>query len=420
MRRRLLFLAMVALLAACNDKPGEAPKASDLLCTVPSRSIAVLHFDKCGNALELLLDSTSVFRKIDLGDLAGAEMVLSYDYSAAMIPLLAISTGKTAPDTSEAVKAVMAQLPELKLNSYFYNDTLVKHSALLISPSQASITEAGSHISAETSILEAPEFTEALKLAKGSAGNIFLRNTSASRWLPKGVLTEFVPRKKLVGFLSNACSWTVASFDSYKTKDVEVSSLHNGQRYFMEALDAQKGAESKLAEVLPDTTDFVVSLTLDDWRKYYDAYQLYLDSNSALTTHQNAVRAAKRATGESPEDWAKSLNIKELARVSWDGREVLLIRPHKLKGEDSQIEPNSQESFASIIFGGAFALQDETSMGTFGPWIVVGNGEDIAEFCTLASRGQNLPSRDLKFAVLTPESSLVGRGSGIKFNSTKP
>jgi len=103
MRRNFLFLAIIILAAiSCGGNKTTSTttvKASDLLCTVPSRSLAVMHFNNTGKALEILLDSTSVFRSIDYGELAESEMVLSYDYGAALIPLLAISTGKTSADT---------------------------------------------------------------------------------------------------------------------------------------------------------------------------------------------------------------------------------------------------------------------------------------------------------------------------------
>ena len=59
-----------------------------LMRSVPSRSLAVMHFPHCSSALEFLLDSTSIFRRVDYGRLGSAEMVLSYDYSAALVPLL--------------------------------------------------------------------------------------------------------------------------------------------------------------------------------------------------------------------------------------------------------------------------------------------------------------------------------------------
>jgi len=420
MRRFLLLISTIFLLASCGGNgngAGSPAKVSELLHTVPSRSIAVMHFNNCEKAMEMLLDSSNVFRQLDLGELSDKEMVLSYDYGAALIPLLAVNAGKIASDTVATISSIMEQLPALKLKGYFYTDTLAKRSALLISPSQAAITEAESHIGAETSILEAHNFGKALSLAHGSAGAVYLKNGSASRWLPKNLLGNIIPRKKLVNFTSGAGEWIVASFSSYKKEGIDIKTVAEDQRYFSKVIDGMKGEDSRLVEILPDTCEFVLDLPLADWQAYYEAYCLYLDSNSILSSHDNVCRLAKHNYGKTPEDWAKELNPKEIAKISWDGRQVLLLRIPKASLPQT-IEENKYPGYSSLIFGGAFSLEDESSCTGFGTWLLVGNAEDIAEFALIEDRSNEIPipSKDCRFAVYTPEALLYGKGSNIELN----
>ena len=82
--RRFFLIISVAMMAACGREVGV--ETSGLLRTVPSLSIEIMNFRNAGDALELLLDSTHIFRKLNLGRLADREMVLSYDYSSSCAP----------------------------------------------------------------------------------------------------------------------------------------------------------------------------------------------------------------------------------------------------------------------------------------------------------------------------------------------
>ena len=67
-----------ALMAAVScSQATSAPEVSRLLRTVPSRSVEIACFRNGGKALAMLLDSSSVFRRIDLGRLSDHEAVLS-------------------------------------------------------------------------------------------------------------------------------------------------------------------------------------------------------------------------------------------------------------------------------------------------------------------------------------------------------
>ena len=401
---------------SCSQGPA-APEVSRLLRTVPSRSVEIACFRNGGKALAMLLDSSSVFRQIDLGRLSDHEAVLSYDYSSTMVPLLSIDAGRSAGDTSDAVKGVMAQLGALGLHQAYSVDTVHKRASLLISPSTAAISEAQTHIRSGASIMDAPGFSDAVREADGAEGYVILRNSAAAHVLPAGFLKGKVDRKALASFISSACEWTVVNFQSYKKKDLRLRPYGiSDKRCFLSVPAQLKGASGRLADVLPSGADFVVDLPLDDWKAWYSARCDWLDARSVLVKHRRACDALKSATRVAPKDWAASLNPEEIALVCWEGRSVLLIRTRsKLSGE---LQENAFAGYPAAIFGDIFSLEDESSSGSHRGWLLIGKKDDIAAFATAEEHDspEVLREKGLTYAVVAPGFSVAGRPEEATIN----
>lgn len=401
---------------SCSQGPA-APEVSRLLRTVPSRSVEIACFRNGGKALAMLLDSSSVFRQIDLGRLSDHEAVLSYDYSSTMVPLLSIDAGRSAGDTSDAVKGVMAQLGALGLHQAYSVDTVHKRASLLISPSTAAISEAQTHIRSGASIMDAPGFSDAVREADGAEGYVILRNSAAAHVLPAGFLKGKVDRKALASFISGACEWTVVNFQSYKKKDLRLRPYGiSDKRCFLSVPAQLKGASGRLADVIPAGADFVVDLPLDDWKAWYSARCDWLDARSVLVKHRRACDALKSATRVAPKDWAASLNPEEIALVCWEGRSVLLIRTRsKLSGE---LLENAFAGYPAAIFGDIFSLEDESSCGSHRGWLLIGKKDDIAAFATAEEHDspEVLREKGLTYAVVAPGFSVAGRPEEATIN----
>lgn len=411
------ILAALLSASACTEGPGTQKDVPDLLRSIPSRSIVLMHFKRCEPALKMLLDSSSAFRAIDYGRFAKSEIVLSYDYSAKLIPLLSINTGRLT-DTVQAVSGIIAQAEALRQHSRFSSDTAIGRSVLFISPSEAALGEVDSHLSARTSILEAPGFEDALRLERGSEGTVYLRNDAAARWLPNDFLLKFIPRRKLVDFVSRFCEWTVARFSSDNLKEADICTVGGGDRYFMNVFTGLEASESKLREVLPDSVDFVIDLPLKSWKAYYDARARYLDARALLDKHKRALRSLKNQSGKDPLSWAAEQDFKELALVCRDGRSLLLLRPAKSRNLPREPGDFPYPGFASELFGGAFAPGDESSCRSMGNWLLVGGKEDIEAFATRTGGNfAGFPSRELKFAAFADGRLLSGTSSGIKLKT---
>lgn len=377
-------LIVAILLVSCARV--QAPEESALLRTVPSRAVAVMHFGRCEAALEFLLDSTSVFRQLDYGRLGDSEMVLSYDYSAGLIPLLSVDAGRASADTSSTVRKILQQAESLKLNALYTADLLPKRAAVLLSPSVAAIDEALGHIESGASVLDAPDFAGASALADGSAGNIILKNESAGRWLPAKMLKGQVDRREMVRFVSGAAQWTVLSFKDLSREGISVRAFTGDKRkYLAEFISRLPAGESKLAAALPDTAHFIVDLPLKDWKQYTDGWKECLDARADLSKYKGRLAGLKKRFGKSPDAWLAEMCPRELALVRWESSELLLLRSgHKRKGG---LAENPFPGYIPAIFGEIFRIADDSCTTVWEGWTLFGSADDIAAWGDAARAG---------------------------------
>lgn len=412
MRRFFLILAAIAA-ASCGKGTGlEAPA---ILRTVPSRSIEIFSFRNAGRALEMLLDSSHVFRSLELGRLKDNEMALSYDYSSTLVPLLAIDAGHARKDTAQAVRQLLAQAEALNLRSAYVVDSSSRKAALLLSPSSASVSEALFHIESGTSILDAPDFSKALALSGGGDGSVFLRNSAAGHLLPADFMKETAPRRALVRFLSGACEWTVVNFSGGLGDEAEVAAVGDSPRNYLQVIEGQQAAKSEIGALLPSGTVSFVDLPLKDAEAFYNARCAWLDANSLLQRHKAVCRELEKSAGRAPADWLRNSRPQEIARIVWDGGSVLALRCHKTPSV-KELSTNDIQGFPAAIFGDAFSLPDESACARLGRWLIVGSADEVASFCTLEDRAamDGLSGSGLKFAVYNAGNLLQGGKNGTK------
>lgn len=415
--RSSILLSAIAIFCLVSCSKGGNAEMSQLMRTVPSRSLAVMHFDRCDDALELLLDSTSVFRRLDYGRLGSAETILSYDYSAGLIPLLSIDAGRASEDSSSTVRKLLAQAEENGLRAIYTGELLPKRAAVLISPSQQMLDEALRHVECGNSILDARGFVQAAAMSEGGRGCILLKNESASRLLPRKMLATHFARKDLVRFFAGAAEWTLLEFNSYSREKIGVRFRGDGNRkYLCEMFAALPAADCGVAAVLPQDASFVMGLPLKDAKDYLAAWQDCLDRRAELSKYRGHLAALKKAAGKSPETWFGELSPKEVAVVRWDSHEVLLLRPQK-KARNAAIGENARAGFIPALLGDAFRLADDSCCAVQGGWLAFGSEGDLAAWLG-AGKGTSaiqLP-RKAKYYLVTEELSVIADSKNILLN----
>ena len=416
MRRISAIIAVALALAACSGTRKEAP---ELLRTVPSRSVEVMYFRHAGKALELLLDSTHVFRAIDLGRLGGTEMVLSYDFTPGRVPLLSLDAGRYRTDSSETVKSILAQAPELGLQAAYVVDSVRRSTALLLTPSTAALSEALIHIAAGTSILDAKDFPEAYAISKGSEGCVILRNAAGGMLLPKTFLNNGeVHRGMLSRFIVESAKWTVVSFNSYKPESLDMQFCPIGpEHYVMSMFAGIKGGESRLGKIVPADADWVVDLPIADYEAWYESRCKWMDATSRYKSHKWACEDTVKRGRIDPRDWYRSLRPKEVALMRWEGHCVTAIRCSKAPAR-MELEPNPHPGYARLMFGRYFAEPEGSVCSTLGRWIILGPAEDVSAFIE-AEKAEGRSIKHLKYQIRRPDLLLTGTDSGTSISYSK-
>ena len=412
--RTSALASIIALLCVISCSRGGNADLSPLMRTVPSRSVAVMHFDRCDDALALLLDSTSIFRQLDYGRLGNSEIILSYDYSAGLIPLLSLDAGRASEDTSATVQKLLAQAEEAGLRAIYTGNLLPKRAAVLISPSQQMLDEALRHIETGTSVLDAQGFVQAAAMSEGARGCILLRNGSASRLLPRKMLATCFARKDLVRFFAGAAEWTLLDFNEYSRECISVGFLGESGKYLCRMFEGLPAGDCSLASVLPPETDFVLGLPMKNAKDYLSAWQECLDQRAEISRYRGRLASLKKAAGKSPEVWFNELSPKEIALARWGSNELLLLRPAR-KARNAGIGENPRAGFIPALLGEAFRIADDSCTAAKGGWMAFGSEESLRAWLE-AEKGAIVLPRKASYYLINDELSMVADSKNIVLN----
>lgn len=410
--RVLIILAVLALAFSCNGTQ-ERGSASDLLRTVPSDALVVMDFERCSDALQVMLDSTNAIHNLDLSGLEDVHCVLSYVYTGSVQPILALDMGKAPADTTEAVSGLLRNASGLGLQARFFADgwSEGENAAIIITSSVATMPAVMRHIEGYTSIFDAPGFREAAALPSSGRGTIYIRNSGFDKILPKTFLKGTLDRRRMLAFLQKSTDWTVASVVGGGSFDIETVQ-NDSKVHYVNVLSSLPTGESRLGDVLPADADLALAQpVVAGFREQYEAYQ---DASVKLDKYQKAVSELKSAAGKSPLAWEKEMDIREVALVFWNGRKVALVR--SARAVDGNIRSNPYKGFPAILYGDAFSLADDFCADVDG-WRVSGSQEDVSAFldCTERLGGDDWQYRNCHFVVYRQNRRLCWDSKGLKY-----
>jgi len=394
MKKNLLSLIpaiCLLCLICCSPKQSDQKSGiiNALLRTVPSDAVGVMSFGEGYDSMMNVLDSTSAFTQIYYGSLTNSPMVLSLNYTGKLNELLAIDCGTSRPDTMLAVRCIQWDISGYGLKWSLVSYQQGRRYAMLLSPDAGVLHAAQRHLSQGTSILDANGCSEALQAAGGSADFLLFPNREVSK-IPQ--VSKYAP------FLKGLCSWTVAV--PGKDSDFDIACLHGEDKtFYASLLDAQKTSDSHLAQVLDSTVNNVVSLQIRSIDDYIKAYREYLDAHTKLREYD--------AKAKQIEQWARTLGIRELAKISTGQGAFLAVRTAKPLG-DKDICDNDAKGNLSELFGQAFSLKDESCCTCKGEWLLTGDAQilqniEVKAGKALGGLAAKWPSEGVKAVVYTQE-----------------
>ena len=421
-----------------GDKGRKVPSAGKvnveaqfpLLRAIPSDAVAILCMDDVRDGAALLTDGTKAFSAFvndgkkdscatfirhigeDVGDgrlsaLRSRPMALSIHYSGSLAPLLVFGLPEASTDSATLVLDVRRMAESCGLASAFHASEGMP--VLLVSASETLVNSSVRHQDEGMSIMANKDFSNCVKMA-GGKDVLFLSHTYSSKLL-QGFFQR--PVYSHADFFKTVASWTALSLN------VLDENLFSSRGYFYSgrSSDTFSGVFTSaqmetpgFTKAVPSGTVFALSVPMASQEGYLKAYRAYLDACSRLGRYESELSRLGRSAGKNPDEWAKSLSVKEVVKAQWRSREdtfdAVLVRVGRkdysliFKGLESTSEkdykmsaqPYAFSGFASALFGSFFSIADESYFAFTGEWLVSGSAAAVSDYVERFGSGDVLQS----------------------------
>lgn len=358
-------------------------RAGELLSD-KSKTYDALLFDSQSASVRRMVDSLAAPGKLRL---SGSRAVISLHYSGNLIPLLVADVPEHVDEAG--LKALA--------DSLGLACTIARHDGrtlALVSTSPTLTGSASRHLDEGASIMDDKTFRSCICSLDGD-DLLLWSNDYAQRFLASWMTRRY---QKYADFLKDIADWTGFAVSPGTGDDA----LLKGQLRsdgdagaFARLFAGQKPSSPALADVLPASTFFALTLPLSDASAFASGREDYIDSKGQLTRHRRTLTALKTATGLGLGEWIVRNDIREVSTISWispDGETMsaVLVRcaAASRKEVSSEAEPYPFASYASEAFGSAFALPDESWCVRMGGWIASGSREAVSGL--LSSRADTI------------------------------
>ena len=391
----------VAVASLYSDSKGKAPvvdagqfiERHALIEAVPSDAAIVFCVKNFGRALELLGDTTAVFRQLTSGkfDRIASESfdglkrdpaIISIHYSKDMPPLLVVKSSK---EVSDSTWNDSAKLKAVADSSGLY--TKVSGDLIIISSSETIANSSVRHLSEGHSVLESNGFAELASKVPGS-DIIFVSNAYSDN-----IIEAYFARKyrKFSGFFKELAGWSAFSLTKHSEEGVSMDGTllyGSDPAFYMNVLRHAGTGSVGIADAVPSNTDLIIDLPIGNIGAYLKAYRNYLDAKSRLDKYEAQLSRQKKEAGQSAEDWVKSLDIKEVAIVNlhFDGklRQLLFLRPGGKRQNEGVSDFTRLAGFPKTVFGDIFTGEEESAYTVVNGWMVIGERDCLDEFSMMS------------------------------------
>ena len=353
----VLVAAAVFFLYSGTEETKTSAFASEgstgLLAAVPSDAVMVAGFSDMKSACSLLTDTSGCFHYFtggkesslllkflekaegtDHGVLKSSRAVLSLHYNGSLVPLLVIDAGRAgsladgkaagliALADSAGLSVLLPDCPETAdENTYLHRRDII-----LLSTSDVQTKSAERHIAKGISVLDSEGFADCLRQA-GEVGNtVFLSCGEAGKFFAG------IARKGLSGyadFLKKFAGWASFSIDDAASDHLRLSgrfTSDSGAEDFINVFRGYSPARSSVGTVLPSYTVFFASLPLDDVSSYITCADAFADGTGKLGKTELARKQLQKRSGLSPVQWARTLDVKEVAAAFFKVGGRIIVR----------------------------------------------------------------------------------------------
>lgn len=349
-------------------------KASSLIMD-DTRLYGSLLFDRQSAGMRALVDTLS---SSGSARLRRAKTVVALNFSGNLAPVMAMD----APADVDSV--MMSSLAD----SLGLSFALKRHDGrpvLLFSTSNALVGSVLRHIDGGYSILDDRSFRTCIG-ALDSKDMMLWANDYAPKFIANYLVRKY---HRHSDFFRKAADWTGFSIDAGEDMSDRlrgVMRFSGGSGKYVSLLSAQKPGTSALADIMPASTYFALSIPLSNARSFCVMREEYMDALGQLTRHKRTLVALKAAGGLTLGEWIDANDIREVAAISWissegENMQAVLLRCAALsrKTLSEDVEPYAFAGYAAAAFGSVFSLEDESSSVRFGGWVASGSHKAMSD-----------------------------------------
>jgi hypothetical protein len=347
-----------------EETAAPAPSGWSVLRAVPSDAAAVLVFDGSTKSARILADSTGLLQAVVapgndafmafVQSLGRRKMAVSLHNSGTLVPLVAAQIQPT--DTLALQLAVKAGLK-----------TVEKEGFLIASRSETFVKASARHLEEGLSILGTGHLQDLVAKVSGSV--VVLVSHAHSAKLLQTYAGKDWQKGSFVKALTSWSAWTLQDLqkDNILLKGMTLPGESSAS--FFSAFNGIPAPEAEFPEAVPYYTATAVAAPIPDVDAFLAARRKEEDGQGRLGLFNKSLKA-KAGRALSPEEWFRSLQPREVARITFysDGnlREALLVKSAKdLKlGQAS----NEYAGCLALVAGESFSAVDTVAASLGGKW----------------------------------------------------
>lgn len=242
---------------------------------------------------------------------------------------------------------------------------------LIASTSHVTVESSIRHLESRTSVMDNPLYSRMSKSINGKV-IIHVNHQNIGKFFSGAINYDYL---SYANFFSAFTSWSAFDLDYTGTAVFGAGKMINTKDVgnFSNTLALQKSQQTKVFDILPHTTEYVITMPMYAVEEYLNSYVSYLEAVKKINdyTYLNAVAGKRIGQTITPREWFENLDVQELAVASIPhdkgGEKVVLL---KLKDASKM---KLYKGYLPTLLGELFSPTFEEAFCTINDWIVVGS-----------------------------------------------
>ena len=451
----LLLATVICFSFLFSDEGGRSGHSRDRkdlpvsLEAVPSDAVMVLEFDDYARGAEAFSRQSmppyvfsgksavpKVLRELPeklkevsgsraLDGLLRGDLSLSLHYSGhnRISPLVAIT-----PADSSIVRQVAEAVSDIS------GDCVVRAEGgtVVFTDSEVLAESSLRHLSEGVSILDNPDF-ESMALSADRGTNLYVNHRNLGKLFSGCFNSGYLG---YASFFQNFSYWSCYSLEEVGENGMDISGfdMHNVTvDEYSYVFNDLRPKSPTVFSVTPYYSSMALSLPVSDLTALVSNIDRYRDGQGRLDKMVDRRQELARKAGISPEEWASSLSIGEVAVIRFDtgGKETFVNMVKcgnpSAAGDTAVMKKYDYLGFLASLFGSVFSLAEEDYCVSVSGWLAIGpesamrdflNGSalelDLARYLSDAGLSDAFPSKSLLTVYLNFASDPDGLTSPLK------